>query len=396
METTVRRKLICAVLTSIAGVAHAQSSVTIYGLLNNGLQYQTGLPHGNQISAVSGYFAESRLGFLGSEDLGGGTRANFRLEMGLDTQNGSYGNGGLFGRAATVGISNESYGTFKMGNLGAYELSGDSYDVDPQKMLFYSISTVVRGRNFAQTGSGLEYTSPRFGGLTLKGQYDLANSTPWNGNGGFGSGPGQLGGAQGRSDGIKAQFETSSLQLLAIYDEIRDPHGQFSNVYVASRSILVGGSFAIGPVKISAGAQHLSAPDASNEGYFGSATPTALPPGVALPTAVNHEWLGAAWQITPFAGITGAVYHANANNGNGNATLYTLSGTYNLSKRTLLFTEIGYVHNSATSNIGLGNGYSDPYGANINNDPINGDAAHKSPNFGHGQFGAFAGISVQF
>ncbi|MEW9585869.1 porin [Paraburkholderia sp. DGU8] len=171
-------------------------------------------------------------------------------------------------------------------------------------------------------------------------------------------------------------------------------HNQFDNVYLNSRSLMTGGTVTLGPVKLFAGYQHLSAPNASNAGVYGAAgTPTALPDGVSLPTSVNHEWLGANWQVTPATALSGAVYHANANN--GNATMYTLGGTYNLSQRTFLYSEVGYMRNSSTSNIGLGNGYSDPYGANINNDPASGSTS-TAPNYGHSQEGVFAAIVTAF
>jgi len=115
----VKRTILATFLAGIAGVAQAQSSVTIYGRIDSGLQYETGLPNGHQFSAESGDFGESEFGVKGAEDLGAGTKAIFQLEMGLDTQTGSFGNGSLFGRAATVGLSNQTFGTFKMGNMGA-------------------------------------------------------------------------------------------------------------------------------------------------------------------------------------------------------------------------------------------------------------------------------------
>jgi predicted porin len=391
------RKLIIAMgaLSFFSSMAHAQSSVTLYGQIDNGFQYESGLPVGHKLfSFESGNFDQSRFGLKGTEDLGGGTQAIFRLEAGLDTANGTSQDGSLFARNATVGVKNPVWGTFKMGNFGVDEIAQDSYDVDPQLMQIWSIATLVRGRNWSQAGNGLEYSSPSIHGLTLKGQYDLGNSTSWNeGN----SGPNQLGNfTQGRSDGIKAMYTMANAELLAIYDEIRDGNGEFDNVYVNSRSILAGGVFTIGPVKLYTGYQHLSAPDASNLGVYGAdGTATALPGGASLPTAVNHEWLGASWQVSPGSALTAAVYHANANNGNGNATLYTLGGTYNLSKRTFLYAEAAYVHNSSTSNIGLDNGYGDPYGANINNDPAS-NSTSTAPNYGHAQESMTIGILAHF
>ena len=175
-----------------------------------------------------------------------------------------------------------------------------------------------------------------------------------------------------------------------IYDEVRGANGSFNNVYSASRSILAGGTYVIGPVRLYAGYQHLSAPDATNASV--GVSNASQPGGVSAPTGVNHEWVGAAWQVNDAAAITGAVFHANANNGNGNATLFTLGATYALSKRTFLYTEAGYVHNSSTSNINLGNG---PYGNN-NYDPSTGTSSNGNPDYGHSQTGVFAGIMTMF
>ncbi|SOE97353.1 Outer membrane protein (porin) [Burkholderia sp. D7] len=390
--------LVGTLFMSCATVASAQSNVTLYGLIDNGVQYETGLPGGNRLSAESGNWAESRFGLKGAEDLGGGTQANFNLEARLNTQNGTVANGSFFEGQATVGMSNQKYGAFRMGNFGSSELLQFAGELDPQQTQKYGFGTLVRGRMFPQAANGIEYTSPSFGGFTVQGQYNLTNSTKWN-SGNPGSAPGQLGtssglgSSQGRVDGLKLQYNAQNLELQAIYDEVRDGNGQFSNVYLTSRSIFTGGSFALGPVKLFAGYQHLSAPDASNAEYFGTSAATALPAGVSLPTTVNHEWVGAQWGATPATFLTGAVYHANANNGNGNATMYTLSGAYLLSKRTRLYTELGYLHNSATSNLGLNSGV---YGANVNNDPLNGNPASTNPNFGHSQVGVFAGIATQF
>jgi predicted porin len=393
------KRIIFGSLTmSLAVVASGQSSVTLYGLVDNGLQYETGLPKGNRWSAESGNWAESRFGLKGLEDIGGGTFVTFQLESRLNTENGSFANGSFFEGQATVGMSNATYGSFRLGNFGASELLQYAGILDPQQTQKYSFGTLVRGRMFPQAANGVEYLSPSFGGFTVQGQYNLTNSTTWNA-GNPGSAPSQtgasagVGSSQGRDDGIKLEYNAHSLDFQAIYDEMRDGNGKFSNVYLASRSIFAGGSYVWGPVTFYAGYQHLSAPDASNAGYYGQANASALPGGTSLPTTVDDEWAGAQWAVTPSTFVTGAVYHANANNGNGNATMYTLSGAYQLSKRTRLYSELGYLHNSGTSNLGLDGGQ---YGANSNNDPVNGNPLNSNPNYGHSQFGAFAGIATQF
>jgi predicted porin len=374
-------------LLAIAAAAQAQSSVTLYGRIDNGLRYETGLPGGHRINAESGDWGCSWFGLQGAEDIGGGTQVIFQLEGQLNTQNGTS-SGALFGRHATIGLTNGNYGTFKMGNLGAGELSQDSWGVDPQLMQRYAISTLVRGRNWASAANGFEYTTPNFFGLTLKGQYDLTNNYNWN-TAGTGTGTGGAGSPQGRTDGIEAVYDIGGLELRAIYDEVRGANGTFDNVYSHSRSLLGGGTFTLGPVKFYAGYQHLNAPAATDASVGVTGT---QPAGITAPTSVDHEWFGVAWQATAAAALTGAIFHANANNGNGNATMYTLAATYNLSKRTFLYTEVGYMHNSSTSNINLGNG---SYGNN-NYDPTTQTSSNDNPNYGHSQTGVFAGIMTAF
>ncbi|KHK59075.1 porin [Burkholderia sp. A9] len=392
-----KKGIFCLSLLALAAGAQAQSSVTLYGRIDNGMTYWSGRGDGRLIGMQSGGFGESWWGIEGAEDLGAGTKVIFKLETGISTLTGNIQNGSLFGRHAWVGVTNDRYGTFKMGNTGAGEIMQDSYDLDPQLFQQFAVSTLVRGRNWSQAGNGLEYTSPSLGGLTVKGQYSLTNNPGgWNSapssSGISGSGPNQLGGAQGRADGVKAMYNAGNLELLAIYDETRDPNGKFSNVYVSSRSIMAGGTYAWGPLKAYVGYQHLSAPDASPGSY--GVTAGALPSGVSgVPTAVDHEWVGVSYLVNPFINLTSGVYHANANKGNGNATMYTLGGTYSLSKRTFLYSEFAYLHNSSTSNLGLGNGFLDPYGPNARQ---GGAAGNVAPNYGHSQFGAIAGIMTLF
>ena len=69
-----------AVLGLISTTAMAQSTVTIYGIVDGGVSYVSGLRNGNQTSIVSGIMDGSRFGLRGNEDIGGGYRAIFTLE----------------------------------------------------------------------------------------------------------------------------------------------------------------------------------------------------------------------------------------------------------------------------------------------------------------------------
>jgi GBP family porin len=104
------------------GVAHAQSSVTLYGLLDTSLVYvnnaksATSGQNANQFLENSGSLNTSRWGLRGTEDLGGGLSAVFDVENGFMGNNGTFKNGGdLFGRQAWVGLHSNQYGTVTLG-----------------------------------------------------------------------------------------------------------------------------------------------------------------------------------------------------------------------------------------------------------------------------------------
>ena len=112
--------LACMALGAIAGTASAQSSVTIYGVVDAGVVFvnhqttSTG-GSGNALAFNTGGLSPSIFGFKGSEDLGGGLKANFDLEGHFFSGTGQGEQwGGLFGRQANVGLSN-SYGSVTLG-----------------------------------------------------------------------------------------------------------------------------------------------------------------------------------------------------------------------------------------------------------------------------------------
>ena len=88
-----------AILSTISGVSHAQSSVTLYGLIDAGLTYTNNQNGSHNFKMTSGAVNGSRWGLRGSEDLGGGLKAIFTLENGFSIANGTLGQQGReFGR----------------------------------------------------------------------------------------------------------------------------------------------------------------------------------------------------------------------------------------------------------------------------------------------------------
>lgn len=118
-----------AVAGAFSGAAFAQSSVTVFGIIDTNIQYQKGDGNGSVTGVGNSGINSSRLGFRGTEDLGGGVRANFWAEAGtiasdngaLGTTNtnnqttGTTGGGGLtFGRRMFVGLSG-GFGEVRLG-----------------------------------------------------------------------------------------------------------------------------------------------------------------------------------------------------------------------------------------------------------------------------------------
>ena len=85
-------------LLGAAGAAHAQSSVTLYGVIDDSIQYvhNADVRAGNNTLAAwpHGNLQGNRWGMKGTEDLGGGLKAIFQLENGFDPNSGKLGQGG--------------------------------------------------------------------------------------------------------------------------------------------------------------------------------------------------------------------------------------------------------------------------------------------------------------
>ena len=170
--------LAAALVTGLAGVAHAESSVTLYGLVDAGYGYQgsevkysgdyPGMKvRDRQFGVQSGVMNGNRWGLKGQEDLGNGTSAIFVLESGFDLADGTQGQGGrLFGRQAYVGLSGDSWGTF---TIGRQYNAGDTFvaPIDPFGTGGLNASaTTIFGNSLTERYDGvIKYVSPNFSGF---------------------------------------------------------------------------------------------------------------------------------------------------------------------------------------------------------------------------------------
>jgi len=190
-----------AAVTAFAGAAQAQSSVTVYGLLDVGYvggntrlsDSAAAKPQNKQTSNQIGQSAEStsRLGFKGVEDLGNGTSAFFTAEFALypqDQLTSGNANGGLLNRQTFVGLKKNGLGQTALGlqQTGVFNAVAVT---DPGQMnnivgnVIYSGTTAITG-NTANTGSTgftnrtantLTFKTDNFGGFTANALYTLNN-----------------------------------------------------------------------------------------------------------------------------------------------------------------------------------------------------------------------------
>lgn len=342
---------LCAGLCIASTGAQAQSSVTLYGRAVAGVDYQnniagpSGKGGGTLWRAAGNQWGTSMLGVKGSEDMGGGLTTLFVLEGGFDLPKGKP-NGAdmLTNRRAYVGLQ-DYWGKLVLGkNLS---LSNDIWFIDPTGQQFISTATLVRGRNWQGNDNGIEYTTPTWGGFSGTVQTGMGEQID-----GF---------TKLRKDAISLVYAGSSYEVRAIYDVARDKNGKYTDLWSSSKEFTLGGTATFDKLKLFAGYQRLSAPDAP----------------IDAPSKANHYWVGANYQLTPWLSIIGSAFHVKTNRDAGSASLYMLGANYTLSKRTLLYASVGKVYNSANANFSV-------------------EATNNNPPFGGRQTGTYYGMVHNF
>jgi len=163
-----------ASLGVLACAANAQSSVTLYGTVD---QYLSRLKSSSGTTITSledGTTLRSRLGLRGEEDLGGGYKAKFQLEMGLYADSGSQADTTrAFDRQAWVGVA-APYGELRFGRQnGIIFYRGDYIDFTSR-----TLGSVVNAFGTpSRYDNDLSYISPRLGGFLFEAHYALGEST---------------------------------------------------------------------------------------------------------------------------------------------------------------------------------------------------------------------------
>jgi len=384
-----------AVLGAIAGAAQAQSSVTIYGIVDTGIVYTSKAVTatggtGSKFSVNSGVIQGSRLGFKGVEDLGGGLKALFQLEAGFNNDTGALngqdkGATNLFRRKSVVGLG---------GNFGSV-LLGRQTDILDDVSQWTSIQdfggvTGSVGHNLdrlegTRTNNSIRYNTPDLSGFTGSLIY------------GFGEAAGQT--SNGQSFGLGGQYANGPLGLFAAYYQSK--LGTIGGTNASDTSILgntsfaghgaagdtalktfsLGASYQAGPARLYGNWSRVKQPLAY------ASTPTAtgsIPTGSFTVGSFNNTKadifeLGVNYAVTAPLHLLASVQYnkltfADAGSAKGKLTQINLGTDYFLSKRTDLYAFVSNLRAKDAVNPGV---YGDSLGNTGNQTAVAVGIRHK-------------------
>lgn len=313
--------LALAVLSSVAGVAAAQSSVTLFGVVDVAVRQSKGAAGTITQVATDGNTA-SRLGVRGVEDLGGGLKASFWLESALSADTGtatatSATSGAFWGRRATVSLSGE-FGEVRLGrHKTSHRLVID--DFDP----------------FATTGLGdVAKVYSGLGGLSFINRTDnqVAYVLPGNLGGFYGSADFSAGEGVDANKTLsgRAGYKDGALHIAGSYGQT-DAKGDKFKLYT------VAGSYDFGVVRASL---------AVSQGKFGANKQSVVQFGAVVPVGTGSL----------LASYTNSDANANAEklSGVGDAKLFAIGYNYPLSKRTALYTTFAQIKNNGKGTFTVG------------------------------------------
>ncbi|MCD8340429.1 MAG: porin [Burkholderiales bacterium] len=205
------------VLGAFCAFAYAESSVTLYGLIEEGVLVQKNSKAAASVQLKSGFDQGSRWGIRGIEDLGGGNAVGFILEQGFaiddgTVANGSYGTGNSgFTRESILYAQGDDWGSFAMGRTGALSfaqsraiLTGWVFGTG-----FGAGAWTTYGNNFARINNTVSYQTPDFGGFKLSLMYGNGIGTDteqWSHNTHY--------------YGIGAIYEANNIKSSLIYENV--------------------------------------------------------------------------------------------------------------------------------------------------------------------------------
>ena len=322
----------CVAFIGFPAAAWAQSSVQLYGELDTGVAYVNNVGGNAQYRLTSGTIDGSYWGLQGSEDLGGGARAVFRLERGLSVATGE----GLNDHPMYVGIGTETLGTLTFGR---------QYDSIHDYFQTYTLTGNTGGSAFAHlldndnannsylASNSVKYTSAEYGGFSFGGLYAFSNQA-----GAF---------SDNRAYSVGANYSIGSFSAGAAYlhnngrgnttsgayDSLALP-GSNNTIFNANvqqqNTFGVGMSYALGDFTVSGAFSR-----AINTGVTDADTGELLPS-----LALNNYEINGIYKLTPAIVLSGMYVYTNG--GGAHWHEGALQVDYLLSKRTDVYLESIY------------------------------------------------------
>ncbi|MDR0478361.1 MAG: porin [Burkholderiaceae bacterium] len=356
MKSTLRVAAVCCCLaaagTSLSARADA-TGVQLYGLVDSGLEYLTNSSadaHGHGVSLTrltSGDLSGSRWGVKGNEDMGGGNRALFLLESGVDVTTGQTLQGGrFFGRLAYVGFANNDIGRFTVGRQGGIFLDWVS-KYNPLDNAVYAVK--MQDPAFSDRLDNAFRYQAKFGQVEILAQYAQNYDTVNFGN--TLSTPGYL---QGRVIEAGMRYSNGPLSLVLAYDQKNGGSTQLNAAMTAKvggyegnvdRRAAIAGKYKFNSLDVFAGYRYLDAH---------AVHLSALDTGPV--EASDFYWLGATYHASRALALSATAMYQTFNGTQRKPLSFQLSADYSFSKRTDAYVNMGYVVNSHGSNLGL-NGF---------------------------------------
>ena len=354
-RTTIARGALAAVACLAASATCAQSAVTLYGLLDTGIDYASDAsPNGHSLTRVSsGGMNTSRWGIKGVEDLGGDLKAVYTLEGGILMDTGGI-DGQLFRRQANVGLEG------KFGRLVLGRSFTSVYDTvirfDPMGFApFYSWATTGNATGPSKYGMTTGFDNlVKYSGSTGNFKYGLS----------YGLGEQTTSSSDSRKLAAAVSYESDGLGLMATWERENGNNVPLTGRRDEARVIHLGAYYTMGDVK-----------------FWVAGRNYQLEPGAAAPADVKADtyWTGVAWKPVPNVTLTGAVYYMNVKNTAASADadplMFVARYRYALSKRTDLYATVAYAKAKHDQLVGL---------------------SRDDPGFGDTQRGAIVGIQHRF
>ncbi|WP_027994401.1 porin [Simplicispira psychrophila] len=320
-----KKSLIALAVLAASGAAMAQSSVTLFGIVDTGVGYVKNSGGDNKYGLANSGNATSRLGFRGVEDLGGGLKAGFWLEGEITPDDGTA--AGLnFKRRSTLSLMG-GFGEVRLGRdltagykTSAYDLFGQ---VGMGQFLGWSgnLTGTTGDFNGVRASNMLAYYTPNFGGFTGALNYGFGESTGSN--------------KTNRYIGGYAAYDNGPISVTVSLDKNNQTVGLG---FDADRTQLsVGASYDLGMLKVSGLVQRVKFEDnlTTAEGKY------------------TNYLLGVSAPVGP--GTVKLQYAAyDLKNSKDDAQQLSVGYVYDLSKRTAVYGTAAFLKNKNFSDVNLG------------------------------------------